>query len=88
MGRVETDAGATLTELLRLDHIISVDKQPGRLAVTAKGPLHGKIEFGSRLSAGALDAAVNGWVHVWPQAIGVPSWLWRSGTRIFAHHDR
>jgi hypothetical protein len=37
MGRVETDAGATLTELLRLDRIISVDKQPGRL-VTAKGP--------------------------------------------------
>jgi len=67
MGRVETDAGATLTELLSLDHIISVDKQPGRLAVTAKGPLHGNIEFGSRLNAGALDVTANGWVHVWPQ---------------------
>ncbi|HEY7247309.1 MAG TPA: AsmA-like C-terminal region-containing protein [Xanthobacteraceae bacterium] len=67
IGRVETDDGATLIDLLRLDRIIAVDKQPGRLAVTAKGPLHGEIEFGSRLSVGPLDAAANGRVYVWPR---------------------
>lgn len=66
IGRVETDDGTTLTDLLRLDRVISVDKQPGRLAVTAKGPLQGELEFGSQLSVGALDATASGRVHVWP----------------------
>jgi uncharacterized protein involved in outer membrane biogenesis len=68
IGRVETDDGSALIELVRLDRFISVDKRPGRLALTAKGTLDGDLEFDSHLTAGSLAISSNGRAHISPQA--------------------
>jgi hypothetical protein len=64
IGRVETDDGAALIELMRLDRFISVDKRPGRLALTAKGTLAGELEVDSHLAAGTLAVSTNGRVRI------------------------
>ena len=68
MGRVETDDGAALIELLTLDRYISVDRRPGRLALTAKGTLDGALDVDSQLTAGPLAISTNGRVRISPQA--------------------
>jgi uncharacterized protein involved in outer membrane biogenesis len=68
IGRVETDDGAALIELVRLDRVISVDKRPGRLALTAKGTLGGELEVDSHLTAGSLAISTNGRVRISTQA--------------------
>src|SRR5262249_33458866 len=42
IGRLESDDGAALIELAGLDHYVSIDKGPARLALTAKGVLGGE----------------------------------------------
>src|SRR5260370_25450233 len=68
MGRVETDDGAALIELTRLDRFISVDKGPARLALTAKSTLDGEIEVDSWLTVGSLSISTNGKVRISPRA--------------------
>ena len=59
-GRVETDDGEALVELMGLDRFVAVDKRPGRLALTAIGPLDGEMAVEGQLAAGALAIAANG----------------------------
>jgi uncharacterized protein involved in outer membrane biogenesis len=68
IGRIETDDGAALIELARLDRFISVDKRPGRLALTAKGTLAGELDVDGQLAAGSLAISTNGRVRISPQA--------------------
>jgi large subunit ribosomal protein L24 len=51
MARVDTNDGAALIELTRLDRFISVDHRPGRLTLAAKGPLDGELEVARAIAA-------------------------------------
>jgi len=59
-GRLESDDGGALVDLVGLDRFIAVDKRPGRLALTAKGPLDGELAVDGQLAAGALSIASKG----------------------------
>ena len=59
-GRLETDDGTVLNELIALDRFIAVDKRPGKLALTAKGPLDGELALDGQLAIGALTIAASG----------------------------
>ena len=61
-GRLEADNGAALVELIGLDRFIVADKRPGRLALTAKGPLDGELAVDGQLAAGALAISAGGTV--------------------------
>ncbi len=63
-GRLEADDGAALIELLGLDRFVAVDKRPGRLALTAIGPLDGELAVEGQLAAGALAVSTNGTVRL------------------------
>jgi uncharacterized protein involved in outer membrane biogenesis len=63
-GRLDTDDGAALVELLGLDRFIAADKKPGRLTLTAKGPLDGDVAVEGQLGAGSLAIAGTGTVRV------------------------
>ena len=62
-GRLEADDGRALVELLGLDRFMVVDKRPGRLTLTAKGPLDGQLAVDGQLAAGAFDIATKGTVR-------------------------
>ncbi len=59
-GRLDGDDGAALVELMGLDRFIVADKRPGRLTLTAKGPLDGELAIDGQLAAGSLNIATNG----------------------------
>lgn len=61
-GRLDADNGAALVELIGLDRFIVADKRPGRLALTAKGPLDGELAVDGQLAAGALAISAGGTV--------------------------
>lgn len=61
-GRLEADNGAALVELIGLDRFIVADKRPGRLALTAKGPLDGELAVDGQLAAGAMAISAGGTV--------------------------
>ena len=63
-GRVDADEGAALMDLIGLDRFIAVDKQPGRLTLTAKGQLGGDLVVDSQLAVGALGISANGSMRV------------------------
>src|SRR5262249_4852818 len=63
-GRVETDDGSALSELVGLDRYVAVDKRPAKLTLTAKGALESDIAVEGKLAAGALDASANGAVRL------------------------
>jgi large subunit ribosomal protein L24 len=62
-GRLEADDGSALVELLTLDRFVMVDKRPGRLAFTAKGPLDGDLAVDGQLGAGPFAISANGTVR-------------------------
>jgi large subunit ribosomal protein L24 len=59
-GRLDGDDGAALIELMGLDRFVVADKRPGRLTLTAKGPLDGELAIDGQLAAGSLNIATNG----------------------------
>jgi hypothetical protein len=59
-GRLDGDDGAALVELMGLDRFVVADKRPGRLTLTAKGPLDGELAIDGQLAAGSLNIATNG----------------------------
>jgi large subunit ribosomal protein L24 len=59
-GRLDGDDGAALVELMGLDRFVVADKRPGRLTLTAKGPLDGELAIDGQLAAGSLNIASNG----------------------------
>jgi large subunit ribosomal protein L24 len=63
-GRFDGDDGAALIEMVGLDRFIAVDKRPGRLAFTAKGPLDGELAVDGQFGAGALAVSANGTIRV------------------------
>ena len=63
-GRLDGDDGAALVELMGLDRFVAVDKRPGRLTLTAKGPLDGDLAVDGQLGAGALSISSSGTIRV------------------------
>jgi uncharacterized protein involved in outer membrane biogenesis len=62
--RLEADDGAVLVELVGLDRFVVADKRPGRLTLTAKGPLDGELAVDGQLTAGALSVSAGGTILV------------------------
>jgi uncharacterized protein involved in outer membrane biogenesis len=62
-GRLESDDGSALVELLVLDRFVTVDKRPGRMTLTAKGPLDGDLVVDGQLGAGPFAISANGTVR-------------------------
>jgi uncharacterized protein involved in outer membrane biogenesis len=68
-GRLEADDGVALVDLVGLDRFVVADKRPGRLTLTAKGPLDGELAVDGQLTAGALSLSAGGTILVLDRAV-------------------
>lgn len=59
-GRVDARDGRTLVEAIGLDQLVSVDGGPGWLDLKVSGLLDGAMEATAQVTAGGLDASING----------------------------
>ena len=62
-GRLDADDGDALINLIGLERLIAADKRPGRLSMTAKGPLDGELAIDGQLAVGALEISATGTVR-------------------------
>ncbi|MGD0024434.1 MAG: hypothetical protein ABSC37_07380, partial [Xanthobacteraceae bacterium] len=58
--RLDAADGTALVALLGLDRVLAVDQLPGRLMLSAAGPLNGDLHVDGQVSASGLDAAIEG----------------------------
>ncbi len=59
-GKLEADDGKALVALLDLSRVVAVTAGPATLSVNASGPARGELKLDGRLTAGGLEANVNG----------------------------
>lgn len=59
-GNLEADDGKALIALLGLNRTVAVTAGPAKLIVNASGPPRGELRLDGRLTAGGLEANVNG----------------------------
>jgi large subunit ribosomal protein L24 len=59
-GQITATDGSVLIGLTGLDRLITVDRRPGALNVTARGAAGGDLRLDARLTAGGLNANANG----------------------------
>ncbi|MSO66514.1 MAG: AsmA family protein [Pseudolabrys sp.] len=59
-GKLEADDGKALVSMLGLGRVVAVDKSPGSLTVEVNGPARGELRLDGRMTAGGLEANVNG----------------------------
>jgi len=62
-GQLDADDGAALLALIGLDRIAVADKQPGRITLTAAGPLNRDIRIDGKIVAAPIEANGQGVVH-------------------------
>ncbi|HLN37408.1 MAG TPA: AsmA family protein [Xanthobacteraceae bacterium] len=62
--RLDADDATALTTLFGLDHVVAVDQLPGRVTLSAAGPLNGELRIDGEASASGLTAAVRGAVRL------------------------
>jgi len=60
VGQMAADDGGGLIALLGLARALEVDKRPGLLSLSARGPAGGDLRVEARLAAGGLSASANG----------------------------
>jgi len=65
-GVFDTGDVAALIRLAALDRVVSVPKQPGKLALTAKGRLDGDLALDASIAAANLEAAAKGNLRLLP----------------------
>jgi len=58
--RLDADDGTALTALFGLDRIVAVDQLPGRVTLSAAGPLNGELRVDGDASASGFTAAARG----------------------------
>ena len=58
--RLDADDGTALAALFGLDRIVAVDQLPGRVTLSAAGPLNGELRVDGEASASGFTAAVRG----------------------------
>jgi uncharacterized protein involved in outer membrane biogenesis len=61
---LDADDGSALTALLGLDRVVAVDQFPGRMSVSAAGPLNGDLQVDGEFTAGGFDSALQGTAHL------------------------
>lgn len=59
-GRLDADDGTALATLFGLNRIVAVDQLPGRVTLSAVGPLNGELRVDGEASASGFTAAVRG----------------------------
>jgi hypothetical protein len=59
-GRIDADDGTALVALLSLDRVLAVDQLPGRLTLSAAGPLNGDIRVDGKIEASGFASAATG----------------------------
>ncbi len=59
-GRLDADDGTALTALFGLDHVVGVDQLPGRITLSASGPLNGELRIDGDAATSGATAAVRG----------------------------
>ena len=62
--RLDADDGTALATLFGLDHVVAVDQLPGRVTLSAAGPLNGELRVDGEASASGFTAAVRGAVRL------------------------
>jgi large subunit ribosomal protein L24 len=62
--RLDADDGTALAMLFGLDRVIAVDQLPGRMTLSAVGPLNGELRVDGEASASGFTAAVRGAVRL------------------------
>ncbi len=63
-GRLDADDGTALTTLFGLNRVVAVDQLPGRVTLSAVGPLNGELRVDGEASASGFTAAVRGAVRL------------------------
>lgn len=63
-GKLDADDGNALMRLFGLDGVVAVDQLPGRLTISAAGPLAGDLRLDGLATAGGFSALVGGVLHV------------------------
>jgi uncharacterized protein involved in outer membrane biogenesis len=58
--RLDADDGTALTMLFGLNRVVAVDQLPGRVTLSAAGPLNGELRVDGEASASGFTAAVRG----------------------------
>ncbi len=58
--RFEADDATALTALFGLDRVIGVDQLPGRVTLTASGPVDGDLRIAAQAAASGFEAALQG----------------------------
>jgi large subunit ribosomal protein L24 len=58
--RLDADDGTALAALFGLDRVVAVDQLPGRVTLSAVGPLNGELHVDGEASASGFTAAVRG----------------------------
>jgi hypothetical protein len=58
--RLDADDGTALVALFGLDRVVAVDQLPGRVTLSAVGPLNGELRVDGEASASGFTAAVRG----------------------------
>jgi hypothetical protein len=59
-GKLDADDGTALTALFGLDRVVGVDQLPGRMTLSATGPLNGDLRIDAEAAASGATAAVRG----------------------------
>ncbi len=58
--RLDADDATTLAALFGLNRVVAVDQLPGRVTLSAAGPLNGELRVDGEASASGFTAAVRG----------------------------
>lgn len=66
-GELTSDEAAILLRMAGLDRFVTADNAPGKITVSASGPLNGDMRFNSHVTASTLDARAHGRVRLFAE---------------------
>jgi uncharacterized protein involved in outer membrane biogenesis len=64
IGRIEAEDSQTLMQLMHIDRFVAAEARPGRLVLSAKGPLDQVLDVDAQLTSGASSAVAQGKVRL------------------------
>ena len=63
-GSIDADDGTALLALLGLDHVLAVDQFPGRLTLSAAGPLNGELHVDGKVETSGFASTISGAIRL------------------------